>query len=177
MGQNKILEYLIKILVILVMCFQIPEMLQIISVFLCRKIKFLLHILDHRSARYLSMSLTLLRWSKASTCFPFAEPEPANTHADMMFHWTQMQSYLHEFVLARLGLHKERYLALIVYFSYSKFLNDLQSRLVSFSFYENRGKHLFLSRSLAEPVLDPVFSEQQNNAVSARSCNFLFTLK
>lgn len=122
---------------------------------LCRKVKFLPHNLGHSSARYLSMSLTLFRWSKASTCFPFAEPEPANTHAEMLFYWTQMQSNLHEFVLAGLGLHKECYLALIVYFSYSKFLNYLQSRLVSF--YGNREKHLFLSRSLAEPRLYPCF--------------------
>lgn len=152
-------------------------MLQIIFTFLCRKIKFLPHILGHSSARYLSMSLTLFRWSKASTCFPFAEPEPANTHAEMLFHWIQMQSDLHEFVLARLGLHKEWYLVLTVYFSHSKFLNDLQSRLVSFPFYENRKKHLFLSRSLAEPGSDPKFSEQQNNELPARSCNFLFMLK
>lgn len=111
---------------------------QIISMSLCWKIKFLPHILGHSSARYLSMSLTLFRSSKASTCFLFAEPEPTNTHAEMMFHWTQMQSNLHEFVLTGLGLHKEQYLALTVYFSYSKFLNDLQSRLVSFPFYRNR---------------------------------------
>ena len=88
-----------------------------------------------------------------------------------------MQSNLHEFVLAGLGMHKEWYLALRVYFSYSKFLNDLQSRLVSFPFYGNREKHLFLSRSLAEPGLDPMFSEQQNNELPARSCNFLLMLK
>lgn len=150
---------------------------QIISMSLCRKIKFLPHILGHSSARYLSMSLTLFRWSKASTCFPFAEPEPTNTHVEMMFHWTQMQSNLHEFVLTGLGLHKEQYLALTAYFSYSKFLNDLQSRLVSFPFYGNREKHLFLSRSLAEPGLDPMFSEQRNNDLSARSCNFLLMIK
>jgi len=47
-------------------------------------------------------------------------------------------SYFHEFELARLVLHKERYLAFTVCISYSKFLNDLQSRLVSLPFYENR---------------------------------------
>lgn len=47
--------------------FYIPEVPQALSMSLCRKVKFLPHILGHSSARYLSMSLALFRWPKAAT--------------------------------------------------------------------------------------------------------------